>query len=89
MLSLVDVIIRTSSLSNQQDSSGKPIIPEVIDNQDGTFKIIYTPKDVDRYTIKVKYGGVQVPKSPWVISTSPTGDASKCDIIGEFGLVVS
>ncbi len=64
------------------DSSGKPIVPEVIDNQDGTFKIIYTPKDVDRYTIKVKYGGVQVPKSPWVISTSPTGDASKCDIIG-------
>ncbi|XP_033643960.1 filamin-A-like isoform X2 [Asterias rubens] len=64
------------------DGSGKPIIPEVIDNQDGTFKIIYTPKDVDRYTIKVKYGGVQVPKSPWVISTSPTGDASKCDIIG-------
>ncbi|XP_038047789.1 filamin-A-like isoform X6 [Patiria miniata] len=64
------------------DSSGKPITPEVIDNNDGTFKIIYTPKDVDRYTIKVKYGGEPVPKSPWTVATNPTGDASKCDIIG-------
>ncbi|XP_022101216.1 filamin-A-like isoform X2 [Acanthaster planci] len=65
------------------DSSGKPITPEVTDNNDGTFKIIYTPKDVDSYTIKVKYGGEPVPKSPWTVSTKPTGDASKCDIIGE------
>ncbi|XP_022101220.1 filamin-C-like isoform X6 [Acanthaster planci] len=64
------------------DSSGKPITPEVTDNNDGTFKIIYTPKDVDSYTIKVKYGGEPVPKSPWTVSTKPTGDASKCDIIG-------
>ena len=56
----------------------------MVDNNDGTFKIIYTPKDVDRYTIKVKYGGEPVPKSPWTVNSTPTGDASKCDIIGEW-----
>ncbi|XP_077979659.1 filamin-A-like [Glandiceps talaboti] len=64
------------------DANGKHIKPDIIDNGDGTYKICYTPKDVGRYTITVKYGGDLVPSAPWHVRTTPTGDASKCQIIG-------
>ncbi|XP_070558726.1 filamin-A-like isoform X10 [Ptychodera flava] len=65
------------------DANGKHIKPDIIDNGDGTYRIRYTPTDVGRYTITVKYGGDQVPYSPYHVRTSPTGDASKVEIIGE------
>ncbi|XP_006811450.2 filamin-C-like [Saccoglossus kowalevskii] len=64
------------------DANGKHIKPDIIDNGDGTYRIIYTPTDVGRYTITVKYGGDNVPYSPIQVRTSPTGDASKCHIVG-------
>ncbi|XP_070558718.1 filamin-A-like isoform X3 [Ptychodera flava] len=64
------------------DANGKHIKPDIIDNGDGTYRIRYTPTDVGRYTITVKYGGDQVPYSPYHVRTSPTGDASKVEIIG-------
>jgi filamin len=55
----------------------KPLIQE---NQDGTYDVVYTPEDLGVYDITVKYGGQDVPGSPFNVKTTPTGDASKCKI---------
>jgi len=42
-----------------------------------------------RYTITIKYGGDEIPYSPFRIHALPTGDASKCLVtvsIGGHGL---
>lgn len=36
-----------------------------------------------RYTILIKYGGDEIPYSPYRIRALPTGDASKCTVTGE------
>ncbi|XP_071499409.1 filamin-A-like isoform X2 [Diadema antillarum] len=64
------------------DSKGKPVKPDIRDNGDGTFTISYVPTDVGQYTVTVTYGGQSVPASPFSVKTSPTGDASKCSIMG-------
>ncbi|XP_030827869.1 filamin-A isoform X3 [Strongylocentrotus purpuratus] len=64
------------------DKNGKPVKPDIKDNGDGTFTISYVPTDVGQYTVLVTYGGKNVPASPFSVKTSPTGDASKCSILG-------
>ncbi|XP_041460317.1 filamin-A-like isoform X4 [Lytechinus variegatus] len=64
------------------DKNGKPVKPDIKDNGDGTFTISYVPTDVGQYTVTVTYGGKNVPASPFSVKTSPTGDASKCSIMG-------
>lgn len=66
-----------------QDKNGKPVKPDIKDNGDGTFTISYVPTDVGQYTVLVTYGGKNVPASPFSVKTSPTGDASKCSILGK------
>lgn len=37
-----------------------------------------------RYTITIKYGGDEIPYSPFRIHALPTGDASKCLVTGGY-----
>ena len=67
-----------------QNPQGGYIQPEIMDNADGTYAVSYKPDDVGVYTATVKYGGQQVPKSPFRVKTSPTGDASKVKIAGQW-----
>ena len=46
--------------------------------------VTYTPSDVGTYTVGVKFGGQSVPSSPFHVTTSPTGDASKVKILGRY-----
>jgi len=46
--------------------------------------VTYTPSDIGTYTVGVKFGGQSVPSSPFHVTTSPTGDASKVKILGRF-----
>lgn len=55
----------------------------VEDNQDGTYKVSYVPDKVGRYTIVIKYGGDEIPTSPYRVRATTTGDASKCTATGE------
>ena len=56
--------------------------PKILDNGDGTYVVTYTPADVGRYTVGVKYGGQNVPHAPFYVQTSPTGNAGKVKILG-------
>uniref|UniRef100_UPI00398F5899 filamin-A-like isoform X3 n=1 Tax=Pristiophorus japonicus TaxID=55135 RepID=UPI00398F5899 len=71
------------------DPEGKPKKANIRDNQDGTYTVSYIPAMTGRYTILIKYGGDEIPYSPYRIRALPTGDASKCTVtvsIGGHGL---
>ncbi|XP_069085496.1 filamin-C isoform X1 [Pleurodeles waltl] len=71
------------------DPEGKPKKANIRDNGDGTYTVSYVPDMTGRYTITIKYGGDEIPFSPFRIHALPTGDASKCLVtvsIGGHGL---
>lgn len=65
-----------------QDPEGKPKKATIRDNRDGTYTVSYVPDMAGRYTITIKYGGDEIPYSPYRIHALPTGDASKCLVTG-------
>ncbi|XP_038164689.1 filamin-B isoform X2 [Cyprinodon tularosa] len=82
------------------DQDGKPKQPNIHDNGDGTYTVSYIPDRTGRYTIVIKYGGDDIPASPYRVRASASGDASKCMVTGpgvgptvaigeELGLVVN
>uniref|UniRef100_A0A8C4X762 Filamin C n=1 Tax=Erpetoichthys calabaricus TaxID=27687 RepID=A0A8C4X762_ERPCA len=64
------------------DPEGKPKKANIRDNGDGTYTVSYVPDMTGRYTITIKYGGDEIPYSPFRIHALPTGDASKCLVTG-------
>ncbi|KTF84608.1 hypothetical protein cypCar_00011011, partial [Cyprinus carpio] len=71
------------------DPEGKPKKANIRDNRDGTYTVSYVPDMTGRYTITIKYGGDEIPYSPYRIHALPSGDASKCLVtvsIGGHGL---
>ncbi|XP_043936269.1 filamin-A isoform X2 [Protopterus annectens] len=71
------------------DPEGKPKKVNIRDNHDGTYTASYVPDTTGRYTILIKYGGDEIPYSPYRIRAVPSGDASKCTVtvsIGGHGL---
>ncbi|XP_020831278.1 filamin-A isoform X1 [Phascolarctos cinereus] len=71
------------------DPEGKPKKATIQDNQDGTYTVSYVPDMTGRYTILIKYGGDEIPLSPYRVRALPMGDASKCTVtvsIGGHGL---
>ncbi|KAL8582065.1 hypothetical protein ACOMHN_028046 [Nucella lapillus] len=64
-----------------QRPDGTFIQPYIQDNGDGTFDVFYTPEDLGKYKIHVKYGGEKVPGAPFQVEALPIGDASKCKIV--------
>ncbi|XP_076600524.1 filamin B a isoform X2 [Chaetodon auriga] len=82
------------------DQDGKPKQPSIHDNGDGTYRVSYIPDRAGRYTIVIKYGGDDIPASPYRVRATASGDASKCTVTGpgvgptvaigeELGLVVN
>uniref|UniRef100_A0A8C7F7J1 Filamin C n=1 Tax=Oncorhynchus kisutch TaxID=8019 RepID=A0A8C7F7J1_ONCKI len=64
------------------DPEGKPKKANIRDNRDGTYTVSYVPDMAGRYTITIKYGGDEIPYSPYRIHALPIGDASKCLVTG-------
>lgn len=60
-----------------QGPDGYPRKVKVADNGDGTFKATYIPDDCGRYKVSVKYGGKEVPHSPFQVQAFATGSVSK------------
>ncbi|XP_034019749.1 filamin-C isoform X3 [Thalassophryne amazonica] len=67
------------------DPEGKPKKANIRDNRDGTYTVSYVPDLTGRYTITIKYGGDEIPYSPYRIHAVPTGDASKCLVTVSIG----
>ncbi|XP_060095709.1 filamin-B isoform X3 [Heteronotia binoei] len=63
---------------NISDQEGKPKKAHIHDNNDGTYVVTYIPDKTGRYSVAVKYGGDDIPLSPYRIRVTPAGDASKC-----------
>ncbi|XP_047245448.1 filamin-C-like isoform X3 [Girardinichthys multiradiatus] len=86
---IVKKTIPFSILKRGCDPEGKPKKATIRDNRDGTYTVSYVPDIAGRYTITIKYGGDEIPYSPYRIHAVPTGDASKCLVtvsIGGHGL---
>ncbi|XP_066452676.1 filamin-B isoform X5 [Eleutherodactylus coqui] len=64
------------------DQEGKPKKAQILDNKDGTYAVSYVPDKTGRYQVAVKYGGDDIPYSPYRIRAVPSGDASKCTAAG-------
>uniref|UniRef100_A0A8B9V314 Calponin-homology (CH) domain-containing protein n=1 Tax=Anas zonorhyncha TaxID=75864 RepID=A0A8B9V314_9AVES len=64
------------------DPEGQPKKAAIRDNGDGTYTVSYVPDLPGRYTITIKYGGDEIPCSPFRIHAVPSGDASKCLVTG-------
>lgn len=75
--------LQTLSPVTSQDPEGKPKKANIRDNHDGTYLVSYVPDMTGRYTILIKYGGDEIPYSPYRIRAVPTGDASKCTVTGK------
>lgn len=73
----------TKVSSHLQDPEGKPKNATIQDNRDGTYTVSYVPDPTGPYTITIKYGGDEIPYSPYCIQSLPTGDASKCLLTGK------
>ncbi|XP_067446272.1 filamin-C-like isoform X1 [Thunnus thynnus] len=67
------------------DPEGKPKNATIQDNRDGTYTVSYVPDSTGPYTITIKYGGDEIPYSPYRIQSLPTGDASKCRVTVSIG----
>lgn len=67
-----------------QDPEGKPKNATIQDNRDGTYTVSYVPDSTGPYIITIKYGGDEIPYSPYRIQSLPTGDASKCQLTGNY-----
>ncbi|RXM95174.1 Filamin-B [Acipenser ruthenus] len=66
-----------------KDQEGKLKKPSIHDNNDGMYKVSYIPDKIGRYTIVIKYGGDEIPASPYRVRATATGDASKCTVTGK------
>ncbi|NXF56180.1 FLNA protein, partial [Oceanites oceanicus] len=55
---------------------------DVADNGDGTQRVSYVPSREGPYSISVRYGDEEVPRSPFKVKALPTHDASKVKASG-------
>ena len=57
----------TSSITSQ---NGDLLASEVVENQDGTFDVFYTPPEAGPYNVNIYFGGEPVPRSPYRVTVS-------------------
>lgn len=56
-----------------QDGEGTPVDVQVKDNGNGTYACTYTPRKPVKHTAMVSWGGVNIPDSPFRVSTQREG----------------
>lgn len=65
---LLSYLILWFSIS-AQDGEGTPVDVQVKDNGNGTYACSYTPRKPVKHTAMVSWGGVNIPDSPFRVST--------------------
>jgi len=67
-----------------RSANGSDLDIDIEDNNDGTFNIYYTPHNPGNYTIKIKFGGQDVPNGDVVVLVS---EFFNCKIIPTFAYI--
>lgn len=49
---------------------GNDLDIDIVDNEDGTFNVFYTPHNPGNYVIKIKFGGQDIPGGDFVVTVS-------------------
>ena len=49
---------------------GNDLDIDIVDNEDGTFNLYYTPHNPGNYVVKVKFGGQDIPGGDFVVTVS-------------------
>ncbi|XP_046895507.1 filamin-B-like isoform X2 [Hypomesus transpacificus] len=59
-------------------------------SRDGTYEVSYIPDKAGGYQVVIRYGGDEIPSSPFHVWVIATGDADKCIVTGPgLGTVIS
>lgn len=53
-----------------QTPQGMELDMDVVENHDGTFDIYYTAPEPGKYVITIRFGGQNIPKSPFHVMVS-------------------
>lgn len=63
-----------------QTPQGMELDMDVVENHDGTFDIYYTAPEPGKYVITIRFGGQNIPKSPFhvVVSKVDLNSCSEC-----------
>lgn len=59
--------------TSAQDGEGAPVDVQVKDNGNGTYACSYTPRKPVKHTAMISWGGVNIPDSPFRVSTQGEG----------------
>jgi filamin len=63
---------------------GNDLDLDIIDNEDGTFNLYYTPHNPGNYVIKVKFGGQDIPGGDFVVTVSLKSEEKKSEFSSLF-----
>nr|VZI14117.1 unnamed protein product [Spirometra erinaceieuropaei] len=71
------------------DSAQRPLQLEVADHGDGVYTCEYCPEEAAPHYVDVKFGGREIPESPFCVKVHPTGrpDLCRIEVGSKFGNV--
>lgn len=64
-----------------QTPQGMELDMDVVENHDGTFDIYYTAPEPGKYVITIRFGGQNIPKSPFHVVVSKVNLNSCCSCV--------
>ena len=65
-----------------QDPDGRERRNIISSSRDGTYEVSYIPDKAGGYQVVIRYGGDEIPSSPFHVWVIATGDADKCIVTG-------
>ncbi|XP_062316495.1 filamin-B [Osmerus eperlanus] len=72
------------------DPDGRERRNIISSSRDGTYEVSYIPDKAGGYQVVIRYGGDEIPSSPYHVWVIATGDADKCIVTGPgLGTVIS
>ncbi|KAG5671669.1 hypothetical protein PVAND_001857 [Polypedilum vanderplanki] len=60
---------------------GKPMVPRIERGKDGKYSVSFVPDELGPYNVSVMYAGKEIENSPFVMQSTPSGDANKCKFV--------
>lgn len=71
-----------------QTPQGVELDMDVVENHDGTFDIYYTAPEPGKYVITIRFGGQNIPKSPFHVVVSESAFVLQMCVCDSYGCSV-